>query len=58
MDDMRFCRHPRPSKIGLHGGFEFEKLFKERLKTVARRGLNPQLTTLNPMASLKECTKS
>jgi hypothetical protein len=49
MDDMWFCRYPRPRKIGLDGGSEFKKLFKEM---IANYGLETaQSTPYNPQSN-------
>jgi len=49
MDDMWFCRYPRPHKIGLDGGSEFKKLFDSM---IANYGLErAQTTPYNPQSN-------
>jgi len=49
MDDMWFCRHPRPRTIGIDGGSEFKKFFDEM---ITNYGLTPaQSTPYNPQSN-------
>jgi len=49
MDDIWFCRYPRPRTIGLDGGSEFKKYFKQM---ITNYGLKPaQSTPYNPQSN-------
>ena len=49
MDDMWFCRYPRPRIIGLDGGSEFKKYFKEMIKNYGLK--TAQSTPYNPQSN-------
>ena len=49
IDDVWFCRYPRPQIIGYDGGSEFKSVFKQ---TIENYGLTPAVTTAyNPQAN-------